>query len=109
MRAGKLRHYITIETAADSIDGSGDVTESFSTLAQRWASIEPLSGREYFTAQQEASEVSHKIRLRWDSTVSAVTPKHRIAYDSRTFDIVSVFNSNERDRELMIMAIERHD
>jgi len=70
------------------------------------ASIEPISGREYFSAQTTQADVTHRINLRY---VAGVKPKMRVKYGSRIFDILSVSNVDERNRELQLMCRESID
>lgn len=106
MQAGRLNRRIIIHQNTPTRDANGGEVESWSVLAYRWASLEPINGREYFTAQQTASEVTHRVRIRYDYTVKTVTPKMRIVYGSRTFDIESVINPRESNKELVLMCRE---
>lgn len=103
MRAGPLRHQIVIEQTTETRDTSGGVIDTWSTFATVWASVSPLIGREYMAAKQVSADVTHKIRMRY---LSGVTPKMRVSWDSRTFDIGSILNVDERDIEMVIMATE---
>jgi SPP1 family predicted phage head-tail adaptor len=103
VRIGKLRHRITIEQVTETQDTDGSALESWSTYATVQASIEPISGREYFTAQSTQADVTHRISLRY---VSGITPKMRVNFSSRIFDILSVINVNECNRELQLMCRE---
>ena len=107
MRGGGLRHLVSIQrVGSTSINSFGESSDSWSTLAQRHASIQPLTGRERFSAAQAQSDVSHKIGLRADSVTRSLTPKDRIAYGSRVFNIRAVLNKDERNREIEILATE---
>jgi SPP1 family predicted phage head-tail adaptor len=106
VRAGKLRHRITIEQVAETQDSDGSVIETWSTFANAQASIDPISGREYFAAQTTQADVTHRISLRF---ISGVIPKMRVKYGSRNFDILSVINVGERNRELQLMCRETID
>lgn len=103
MRAGKLRHKILIETKSNSIDSYGAVTETWSTYATVWGSIEPLNGREYFEAGKVSSEVTAVIKTRY---VSGVLPLMRAKFGTRIYSIVSVININELNKELQLMCKE---
>ena len=106
MRAGKLRHRVTIQQTTETRESTmGGVIDTWGTFATRYASVSPLTGREYFTAQQHASEVTHEVRLRY---LSGVTTKMRVLHDGRTFDIESIANTDERDRETVLLCKERH-
>lgn len=103
MRIGPLRNRVTIESYAKSRDGYGAEVETWSRFADVWASVEPLIGREYLAAKQIQAEVTHKIRMRY---IEGLAPTMRIVWGTRTFEIVSIINVSERNKEIVIMATE---
>lgn len=103
MRVGQLRHRVTIQTATETRDAIGGVIAAPSTFATVWASVEALQGREYLAAQQVNAEVDHRIRIRY---LAGVTPKMRVAFGARLFDVQAVLNPDGRNRELHLMAQE---
>jgi SPP1 family predicted phage head-tail adaptor len=103
VKIGKLRHSITIEQVAEAQDSDGSIIETWSSFAAVQASIGPISGREYFAAQSMQADVTHRISLRF---IAGVIPKMRAKYGSRIFDILSVINVDERNRELQLMCRE---
>jgi SPP1 family predicted phage head-tail adaptor len=106
MKAGQLRHYITVQQVTETQDTFGQGIESWTTWKQVYAAVEPMVGREYFASAQTLSKVTHRIRIRH---LSGLTTKHRISWDGRIFDIESVINVMERERELVLMCVERVD
>lgn len=106
MRAGQLNKKVTVQSYTSAANSFGEMIETWSTYATRNASVEPLQGREFWAAQQLNSEVTSKIRLRYDSITGAITPKMRVQWDSRTFKIHSVINVNQRNREVQLMCSE---
>ncbi len=96
MLAGKLRCWVTIQQIGTAQDASGQVVDSWSTVATRWASIEPLSGREYFAARQFQAQVNIRVRLRY---LAGIVAKMRILYETRVFDIEAVIDPGERHAE----------
>lgn len=68
-----------------------------------FVSLLPLSGREYFTAQQVEARVSHRARTHWRSDVH---PKDRMRIGERIFNIEAVLNVGEQNRELELMVVE---
>lgn len=68
-----------------------------------WAEIIPGSSREFIAAKSINAELTHEIRIRY---LSGVTPKMRILYGTRVFDIEPPRNIRERNEELLIMATE---
>ena len=103
LKAGRLRHRVTLQSAADTADGGGGFTTVWSDVATVWASIEPLKGRERLFAQQLESPVSHRVTLRHRS---GVTTAMRVKFGSRILNIRSVINAEERDRALELLCEE---
>lgn len=98
-----MRHFVTLRTYTKSRDAYGAEVETWDDFASTWASVEPLLGREYLASKQISAEVSHKIRMRY---MDGVVPTMRVAWGAREFEIVSVMNVEERNREIVIMATE---
>jgi SPP1 family predicted phage head-tail adaptor len=103
MRAGPLRCRVTIEEPAETQGADGAILTAWETFATTWASVEPLIGKEYFAQQREQATVSHKIRMRH---IAGITHKMRIAWGTRLFEIESVLNVGERNREIVLMCSE---
>ncbi len=106
MRAGLLRHLITIQTPTETRSGtSGQVVKSWATLATVWAGIEPLSGRELAQSGAEQSGSDFRIVLRYLSTV---TNKCRVVFGSRVFEITQPpINRNERGADMELRCTEQ--
>jgi SPP1 family predicted phage head-tail adaptor len=104
MQAGRLRHRLVFETPATTEDTFGEVVDApYAAVATVWGSVEPLSGREQLWAQQVQAEITHKVRVRYSNLV---TPECRIRFGTRYFNILSIINREERNRELEIMCKE---
>ncbi len=105
MRAGVLRHRITIQEDTGTINKVGQRTASWTTLATEWAQVEGLSGVERFAAQQVVAQLNYKITIRHRSDVNET---HRILLSNgEILDIQSVLDPDGRRRELQILCIER--
>ena len=103
VRAGKHRHLITIKKPIDAIGTSYEPTESWVVYAQRWASIDALSGQEFWSAKQVNAENTVRMRMRY---CHGVTTKMRVEYDNRIFTIDSIVNTGELNREMILMVTE---
>ena len=77
MRAGNLRHLVTIQKLTTTRDSFGEPVESWTTFATVHAAVEPLSGREYWQAQQIAAETSLRVRIRY---LAGLRPTMRIRH-----------------------------
>ena len=98
MRSGTLRHRLTIEQPTQSKDSLGQEIQAWTTFAEVYGSLDPLSGRERFQAAQTVAETTHRARIRY---LSGVTAKMRIAFADRTYQIVYIADDN-RGRELVL-------
>lgn len=108
MEAGKLRHRVVIEKNTPSLDAYGQPVPGWppgggAVFALRWASVEPLRGRELFTAQQVKPDVTHRVRLRW---LKGLTTAMRIRHAGRYLNIDSIINRDERNIELELICHE---
>lgn len=105
MRAGRIRHRVTIQQrGTPSQNTHGEDTTPWVDQVTVYAEIKPLSGREFFTAQTTDSEVSTQITMRYRS---GITTAKRIIRESRVWDIEAVIDVDERRRELQLMCVER--
>lgn len=104
---GKYRNRITFQAFDGTTDQYGDVRTdddaNWEDVKTVWACINPLSGKEFFAAEQSQSEVTHKISCRY---AEGITTAMRITHKGRKFHIVSVIDWENRHKELLILAKE---
>lgn len=104
---GKMRHRITFQHFTGTLDGFGDPLQdddaNWEDVATVWAAIDPISGREFYAAEQSQSEVSHKVRCRYRAGLDTAM---RIIYGKRKFKIISIINWEERSESLLLMCKE---
>ena len=103
MNAGYLRHRCWIKEPTHTVDGYGGKATTWGTACVCWGSLEPLRGREWIESGLENSEVTGKFRMRY---YDGITPAMRLYYSDRTWEIVSVINPGERNRELELILKE---
>lgn len=103
MNIGKLRHRITLLRQVNEVNDYGASTQTWKRVATVWADVRPLSGREYFSAQQVQSEVTTQIWLRH---IEGIKPTMKVKFGKREFEILSVLNIQERDVSLQLMCKE---
>lgn len=103
---GRLKHKVIIQAYTDTIDTSGGPTGTWSNFITRYASVVPLNGVEFFTAQQLTVNINIRVRLRYDSQAATITPKHRVLWGSRIFDVQTVINQMESNRQIILMCQE---
>ena len=103
MRAGALRHLLEIQENQPVTNSYGDRTDNWIPLLRVRGSLQPLTGREFFTAQQYESEVRIKARIRYRA---GITTKMRVKHDGLFYKIVFFQNINMRNREIVMMLSE---
>jgi SPP1 family predicted phage head-tail adaptor len=103
MDVGKYRHRLAFQSATDTRTADGGVSQAWATTNTVWGRVDPLDGSEVVHADKTRADATHRANIRHGITV---TPAMRFTYDSRTFQILSVLNIDERDRELTIIAQE---
>lgn len=105
MKAGKLRHLVTIERPQKVRQASGDmVTEWVSFLEDIYARITPLKGRELFHAQTILPQATHEVEIRYHD---GVTSDMRVNFSGRLLQIGDVpRNHEERDVNLVFLCVE---
>lgn len=103
MEAGRLIHRITIQSVTQGVDAYGGVTETFSDFVTVMADIRFITGREYFMANQVNSNAEYKMNTHW---YAGINNKMKVKFGTRKFDILSVYNVDEMNRELIIVCKE---
>lgn len=106
VRAGRLRHRVTIQTRSQSVNEYGEPSNSWSELDQVWAAIEPINGDERVEMQSSARQghTSHRVTVRYLANVDATD---RVLFGSRVLEIVSVLNFDEKDEFLTLLCREK--
>ena len=98
MDPGKLNKRITFQLQDLALED-----EDWKDIATTWANINPISGKEYYSAETINSDLTHKIRLRYRR---GITPDMRVLYNGRIFYIISVINEYEKNTMLQLMCRE---
>lgn len=110
MRAGKLRHLVAFQEPSEAPGPTGSPVTTWSNVAWCWAEIVPVGGSEAKNLEMLQPDVSHAITVRYGGSITPerVNPKLRILSDTgRVFEISSVLNTDERNRQLVVAATER--
>ena len=88
MRAGTLRHQVIIQRPDYTQDPvTGEMTPSWIEVAKTWASVEPLSTREFVAAAANQSKVSARIVIRYRIGIDATM---RILHRDKIYNIEGV-------------------
>lgn len=111
MRAGPMRHLITIEKRDDSVeDPAGGLIESWTPEIEKlFCRISNQGAREFIAAQQTSPTLTHVITTRKDPRIDVDTlHTRRLKFngETRIFDILHAVDKSERGRELSIHVRE---
>ena len=101
MNAGQLDQRVTVERLQQGQDEIGQPVTTWTALYAVWASVEPLTGREYIAASAAMSELTTRIRLRYRP---GITPADRVTHEGRVYGITSVIDYRSANRELVLMC-----
>ncbi len=101
--SSRLRHRLTLQQEDTTEDGAGGYARSWQDIADVWAEIIPLSGKELLFAGQLQAEVTHRILIRYRDAVHA---GQRLVFDGRVFNIHAVMNIRENDDLLELTVAE---
>lgn len=127
MQSGKLDRQITIQRVTKTAGTDGHPSESWASVGalRRPASMRPLRGDERFNDPQWVAQEQIEFRIRYGTSVSAITPNDRIIYpavtqqelndspqpdveERRIHDIIAVHEIGRREG-LQIITVRRAD
>lgn len=100
---GRLRERITVQKATEVRSQIGETTLKWSDFAERWASVESISAREFLLSGQQHTEITHRIRMR---RLDGLSSTMRVVWRGRTLEIMSVLDQNNRS-EHELLCVER--
>lgn len=103
VQAGKLRHRITIQAPGMSQDPvTGEMVQGWTDFASVWASVEPLSARDFIAAQANQSEITARIVIRHRADVDATM---RILHRSKVYAIQGVLPDDDSGLEYLTLPV----
>lgn len=104
MLSQRLRHIVSLQSQATSLDAYGSNTGAWSDYATDIrAGIEPISGTEAIKAGQAAATQMVRIVIRYRDDV---TPQHRVVHGPTIYQIVSVTDRDTLHRWLELMCTQ---
>lgn len=109
MKAGRLRHWVVLETKTKTRNTLGEETVAWTTNIGTWADVKPLRGSNYFASMQLQSAITHSVTMRYQTLANSteIRPGYtRVKLGDRPLAIQSVINPEERNIYLELMCIE---
>lgn len=101
MKAGELRHRVSIQANQDIQDpDTGAMTPAWVEIGKAWAAIEPLSAREFISAQAVQSKVTTRITMRYRDGITAAM---RLVHNGRIYNIEGTLADKDSGLEYLTL------
>ena len=100
-RAGRLRHRVSLQEYVELVDPStGARDNDWREIAKIWASIEPLSARDFIQSSALQSQVTTRITIRFRAGVNA---SMRIVHKGRVYNVTGVLADRDTGLEYLTL------
>ena len=117
VRAGTLDVRIALRRKTSSFSSSGEEIETWTTLATRWASIDPIIGDERNASEQWIAREQSRFTTRWSADIDDLSPLDLVIFPAAdasnspvpsrsTYDVIAV-HAKGRNDQLVILAARR--
>lgn len=103
MKIADYRHLVSLQNRTQVSDNMGSTTGIWSDVVEVYAALWPIKAGELTKDGKLTMEVTHKIKIRY---YPGVLPGWRILFGTRTFDILSIVNPDERNITLDLVCRE---
>lgn len=100
--AGDLRHRVLIQQEVTTRDEDGVQTTSWVDVVTVWASVEPLSAREFIQSGQTQAALTARITIRYRE---GLLPTMRIVHRGQVFNIAGVLPDRASGLEYITIPV----
>lgn len=100
--AGDLRHRVLIQQQVTTRDEDGVQTTSWVDVATVWASVEPLSAREFIQSGQTQAAVTARITIRYRD---GLVPTMRLVHRGQTYNIAGLLPDKASGLEYITIPV----
>lgn len=100
---GQMRYQVKLQSPTNTTDTGGGIAQTWALVANLWANIKPISGRETFRQGQIQDSTTHEVYIRYRTDIYT---KYRILYGTRSFNIKHIKNMDERKRFMLLSCEE---
>lgn len=101
--AGDLKHRLEIQRETVTRDEVGGIIQTWATIATVWGGLRQMTGGELMHARAVHARATHRIIIR---RYEGLTPKDRMKFGSRYFNLIEVATIEERNKLMVCTAIE---
>jgi head-tail adaptor len=109
MRAGRLRHTVTIEVPVRTPGDYAERIKTFNKFGDRSANVEGRGGRETQRANQTVPEADYRVTLRADELTRTLTTDHRFLWNGKPLGIVHVDHTRWHIGEVLCLCEGRNE
>lgn len=103
LAAGKLQHRVTLQQQQAAQDATtGEMLVTWADVADLWASVEPLSAREFIASAAGQSQVSARITIRYRAGVNATM---RFLHRGKIYNVAGVLADKESGLEYLTIPV----
>ena len=101
----KMRHRITLQAPTNiSLNSISEQTPIYENVAEVWAEVLPLRGREYQESQKLQAETQYRVLIRYRDDVQA---NWRVIWRGNQLQITDVLDTNGLREQLELMCFEK--
>lgn len=102
LNAGELRHQVTFRRVTTQQDAKGGQETLWATVAQPWAKVEGIDGREALIAMAFTGVAHIRLTIRYRADLK--TSDQLVLPDGRQFNIRSIADPDGRREQLQVLA-----
>ena len=103
---GRLNQRVKIFGYQDVETDLGAVRSELTEIAEVWAEVKPVRGREFLEYYRDTNELQFTVTMRY---FPGLTEKHVLSFNGRQFEINSIINLMEANTYLEIYCTESKD
>lgn len=100
MQSGKLKHRLTLQKYSYTRDAAGDVIPVWTDLAQVYAKVEGVQGREFLAANAQQHATTWRIIMRYRNDFDM---SDRLVAGGVAYNIKAILPNNDRT-QLVLMC-----
>ena len=113
MRAGRMNRRAVLQSPNPTRGADGSLIDGWTTVATVWAALEPVSGRDLVDNGRVATEITHKMIIRYRSdprdTWRVQITENAAAPLTRSFKVSAITNPRDGRQELNLLLKELPD
>lgn len=103
MRAGRLRHRITIKQRASGRDASGAPVDTYTDVCTVWAFVSILTGKERWAGEHTLNNYDAGVTIRYRPDL---TEDMQVHFEGRVLDIKNIIDPIGNKSDMILMCVD---